>query len=56
LRLARERARLPFDMERGPLARVMLVQLGEADYRLYLFLHHIVFDGFSVPRFLAFLT
>jgi aspartate racemase len=48
LRMARERARLPFDMERGPLFRVLLVQLGEADYRLYLFLHHIVFDGFSV--------
>jgi aspartate racemase len=48
LRMARERARLPFDMERGPLARVMLVQLSDGDYRLYLFLHHIVFDGFSV--------
>jgi aspartate racemase len=48
LRLARERARIPFDMQRGPLVRAMLVQFGDADYRLYLFLHHIIFDGFSV--------
>jgi len=48
LRLARERARAPYDMERGPLVRAMLVQIADADHRLYLFLHHIVFDGFSV--------
>jgi len=48
LRVARERARFPFDMERGPLVRALLVQSGEQDYRLYLFLHHIIFDGFSV--------
>jgi amino acid adenylation domain-containing protein len=50
LRLARERARVPFDMERGPLLRAMLVQLGDEEYRLYLFLHHIIFDGFSIYR------
>jgi surfactin family lipopeptide synthetase A len=48
LRLGRERARAAFDMERGPLLRAMLVQFGEEEYRLYLFLHHIIFDGFSV--------
>jgi len=48
LRLGRERARLPFDMEHGPLLRALLVQFGEEDYRLYLFLHHIIFDGFSM--------
>lgn len=48
LRRGRERARLPFDMERGPLLRATLVQLGEEDFRLYLFLHHIIFDGFSM--------
>jgi amino acid adenylation domain-containing protein len=50
LRLAREQARAPFDMERGPLLRAMLVRLGEEEYRLYLFLHHIIFDGFSIYR------
>ena len=48
LRLARERARLPYDMERGPLVRAMLIQFSETVHRVYLFLHHIVFDGFSV--------
>ncbi len=48
LRLGRERARVPFDMERGPLLRAMLVQFGDEEHRLYLFLHHIIFDGFSV--------
>lgn len=48
LRLGRERARTPFDMERGPLLRAMLLQFGDEEYRLYLFLHHIIFDGFSV--------
>jgi amino acid adenylation domain-containing protein len=48
LRLGRERARIPFDMERGPLLRAMLVQFGDEDHRLYLFLHHIIFDGFSM--------
>ena len=50
LRLARERARAPFDMERGPLLRAMLARLDEEEYRLYLFLHHIIFDGFSIYR------
>ncbi len=48
LRLGRERARIPFDLERGPLLRAMLVQVGDEDFRLYLFLHHIIFDGFSM--------
>jgi aspartate racemase len=50
LRLARERARLSYDMERGPLLRALLVRLGDEDYRFYLFLHHIIFDGFSIYR------
>ncbi len=48
LRLGKERVRTPFDMERGPLVRAMLVQFSDEEYRLYLFLHHIIFDGFSV--------
>jgi len=50
LAAARKEARTPFDMERGPLLRAMLVRLGEEEYRLYLFLHHIIFDGFSIYR------
>ena len=47
-RLARERVRRPYDMERGPLVCAMLIQFSDTDHRLYLFLHHIIFDGFSV--------
>ena len=50
LRLAREQARTPFDMERGPLVRAMVARLEEQEYRLYLSLHHIIFDGFSIYR------
>lgn len=50
LRLAREQARTPFDMESGPLLRAMLVRLDEEEFQLYLFLHHIIFDGFSIYR------
>ncbi len=50
LRLARAQARVPYDMERGPLLRAMLVRLGDEEYRFYLFLHHIIFDGFSIYR------
>src|SRR5207302_2535522 len=32
LRLAREQARIPYDMERGPLLRAMLVRLGDEEY------------------------
>jgi aspartate racemase len=49
-RLAREQARTPYDMERGPLVRALLVRLGDDDYRLYLSLHHLIFDGFSIYR------
>jgi aspartate racemase len=51
-RLARERARQLYDMERGPLVRATLMQFGDVDYRLYLYLHHIIFDGFSVYNIL----
>lgn len=37
----------PFDMEKGPLFRVVLVQLGPQDHILLLVLHHIISDGWS---------
>ena len=41
-------ARLPFDLEKGPMFRVKLLQLGDDDFVLLLNLHHIVSDGWSV--------
>ncbi|HVR96470.1 MAG TPA: amino acid adenylation domain-containing protein, partial [Thermoanaerobaculia bacterium] len=48
LRLAREEARRPFDLAKGPLLRLALIRLGEREYLLLLTLHHIVSDGWSM--------
>ena len=42
-----EEAATPFDLATGPLLRVALLQLGEADFILHRNLHHIVSDGWS---------
>ncbi len=41
-------ARRPFDLERGPLLRACLLQLGEEEHWLLLSLHHIITDGWSM--------
>src|SRR5207247_987813 len=46
--LAREEARRPFDLERGPLFRTSLLRLGEEEHVLLLTVSHIVFDGWSM--------
>ena len=46
-RLAREAARLPFDLARGPVLRTVLLREGEGRSRLILVLHHIAVDGGS---------
>jgi len=51
-RLATEDVRQSFDLTRGPMYRLRLVRLGDAEYRLYLTLHHIIFDGVSLYRVL----
>ena len=48
LRLATADAKQPFDLVKGPLLRAMLVHLDKAEHRLYITLHHIIFDGSSV--------
>ncbi len=50
IRLATEEARRPFDLSRGPLYRLRLVRLADADHRLFLTLHHLIFDGVSLYR------
>ncbi len=47
LRLAREEARRPFDLARGPLFRAALLRLAPQDHVLLLNIHHIVSDGWS---------
>src|SRR5262249_29655459 len=50
LRLATEQARQPFDLERGPLLRATVVRVDDTRHRLYLTLHHIIFDGVALYR------
>jgi natural product biosynthesis luciferase-like monooxygenase protein/amino acid adenylation domain-containing protein/non-ribosomal peptide synthase protein (TIGR01720 family) len=47
LRLAREEARAPFDLARGPLLRLTLIRLDTHEHLLVVVLHHIVSDGGS---------
>ena len=51
-RLAVEDALRPFDLSRGPLFRTLLVHFSEVEHRLFLTLHHIIFDGYSIYRVL----
>ncbi|MDF5731043.1 MAG: amino acid adenylation domain-containing protein [Rhizonema sp. PD38] len=47
-RIATAEAQHPFNLTIGPLLRVKLLQLDEAEYVLLLNLHHIVADGWSI--------
>ncbi len=47
LTVATQAARQSFDLTKDLLLRAVLIQFTEEDYRLYLTLHHIVFDGLS---------
>ncbi|MFB7634271.1 amino acid adenylation domain-containing protein [Streptomyces sp. NPDC056149] len=38
----------PFDLEGGPLFRALLIRLDDSCHRLYLDVHHAVFDGVSL--------
>ena len=49
-RLADDDAQQPFDLSRGPLMRVQLVQLAEEEHLLLITMHHIVSDGWSIIR------
>jgi amino acid adenylation domain-containing protein len=50
VRLAAETSRVPYDVRRGPLLRPRLVRFPADQHRLYLAMHHLVFDGVSVYR------
>ncbi len=51
LRLAREDARTPFDLEKDLLLRSSLIKLADDDWVLVLNVHHIVCDGWSLAVF-----
>ncbi|MDR6232875.1 non-ribosomal peptide synthase/polyketide synthase [Pseudomonas oryzihabitans] len=51
LRLADAEAHRPFDLERGPLLRALLVKQSEHEHHLVLTLHHIVTEGWAMDIF-----
>ncbi|KQQ61684.1 hypothetical protein ASF84_28070 [Pseudomonas sp. Leaf127] len=51
--LVSEELARPFDLVEGPLLRVKLLHLGEAEHLLTLCMHHIVSDGWSGELFVA---
>lgn len=53
LRLATEAARTAVPLDAAPLFRAYVARLGPQEHRLYLTLHHIIFDGVSIYRTLV---
>jgi amino acid adenylation domain-containing protein len=51
--LAVKEGERPFDLTRGPLIRAQLLRLTEEDHRLFLTMHHIVSDGWSLSLLLS---
>ncbi len=42
----------PFELDRGPLLRIVLMKVDKQEYFLAFIMHHIIFDGWSVHIFL----
>ena len=55
-RLVTAEAVRPFDLEREPLIRATLFQVGSTEYVFLLTAHHIIFDGWSTGVFVQELT
>lgn len=53
VRLATEDAKAPIAPDQAPLFRARVVKLSEAEHRLYLTLHHVIFDGVSIYKTLV---
>jgi amino acid adenylation domain-containing protein len=51
-RLATAEALAPFDLAHGPLMRATLVHLSDTAHRLYIAMHHMIFDGVSIHQIL----
>jgi Condensation domain len=50
LKLAEVDALAPYDLAVGPMYRLRLIRFSDKEHRLYLGLHHIIFDGVSLYR------
>ena len=52
MRLAREEAERPFDLQQGPLLRAALLRIRPEEHLLLLTMHHIISDGWSMGVFI----
>ncbi|MGI9185556.1 MAG: non-ribosomal peptide synthetase [Solirubrobacteraceae bacterium] len=50
VRITADLSRTPYDVRRGPLLRPRLIRFPRTHHRLYLAMHHLIFDGVSVYR------
>jgi surfactin family lipopeptide synthetase A len=48
LHAATKDARRPFNLKECPLLRAQVVRLADEEYRIYITLHHLIFDGLSI--------
>jgi amino acid adenylation domain-containing protein/non-ribosomal peptide synthase protein (TIGR01720 family) len=55
-RVAAAETRRPFDLQRGPLVRLLLVRLGDDEHAGAFTMHHIVSDGWSLGLLVRELT
>jgi amino acid adenylation domain-containing protein len=56
LRIAGEEGKKPFDLTHGPLLRTVLLRLAPHEHILFLVMHHIVTDGWSIAILFGELT
>ncbi|MGD2089945.1 MAG: amino acid adenylation domain-containing protein [Candidatus Aminicenantes bacterium] len=47
-RIIKQEAKQPFELGKGPLLRIRLLQTGDEDYVLVFIIHHIICDGWSI--------
>ncbi len=50
--LAAEEARTPFDLTKGPLMRITLLRLNDTEHVVFMTMHHIISDGWSLVVFI----
>ena len=50
-KLGLEKAREPFDLQKGPLTRLMLMKLNDQNHLMLLSMHHIISDNWSTQLF-----
>ena len=46
--IARQQARIPFDLNNGPLTRITLIQLDNHDHLMLITMHHMITDKWSM--------